>query len=163
MTSPQEPQNLNNAIREPSLLIKLFATGLFSGYSPVASGTAGSLVAFAIYCIPGFESPYTIGIVTVSTFLLGIPAASIMERRYGHDPSQVTIDEVVGMWIALIFLPKTLIAALSAFFLFRFFDIVKPFPARRFDNIHGGFGIMMDDVVAGIYANLLTRLVIMLT
>jgi phosphatidylglycerophosphatase A len=163
MVSPPEPQNLNKPVPEPSLLTKAFASGLFSGYSPFASGTAGSLVALAIYCIPGFESPYFIGIATIAAFVLGVPAATIMERRYGHDPSLVTIDEVAGMWIALILLPKTLIAAASAVFLFRIFDIAKPFPARRFDNIHGGFGIMMDDVVAGIYANLAAHLVILIT
>ncbi len=163
MISPPEHLNPNSTIPEPSLLVKLFATGLFSGYSPFASGTAGSLVAIALYWIPGFESLMVIGLVTISAFVLGIPAAGIMERRYGHDPSQVTVDELVGMWISLILLPKTLIAAVSAFFFFRIFDIAKPFPARRFDNIHGGFGIMMDDVVAGIYANLAAHLVILIT
>lgn len=162
MIPPPEPQNLNKTFPEPSFLTKLFASGLFSGYSPAASGTAGSLVAIAIYCIPGFETPYVIGIAAFAAFILGIPAANSMERRYGHDPSQVTIDEVVGMWITLFLLPKTLTATIGAFFFFRFFDIVKPFPARRFDTVHGGFGIMMDDVFAAIYANIATRLLIMI-
>ena len=77
-----------------------------------------------------------------------------MERHYGQDPSEVVLDEIVGQWIALIFLPKVWYLVAASFFLFRFFDIVKPPPARQFDAKHGGFAIMMDDVAAGIYANL---------
>jgi phosphatidylglycerophosphatase A len=161
MTSPPGLQNNNNPISEPSFLTKLFATGFFTGYSPVASGTAGSALALAIYCIPGFESPMVIGIVTLAAFVLGVPAAHSMEKRFGHDPSRVVIDEVVGMWIALFLLPKTIIIALGVFFLFRFFDIVKPFPARRFDTIHGGIAIMMDDVVAAMYTNIIVHLLIL--
>ena len=72
-----------------------------------------------------------------------------MEKKYGHDPSVVTIDEVAGMWVSLVFLPKSIIVALTAFLAFRIFDIIKPYPARLFDEMHGGIGIMMDDVVAG--------------
>jgi phosphatidylglycerophosphatase A len=95
-------------------------------------------------------------------FGLGIKASSTMEKRYGHDPSEVTIDEVAGMWITLMFLPKAILLAFAAFFVFRFFDIIKPFPARKFDTMHGGFGIMMDDVVAGIYAHVTVRLLLLI-
>ena len=78
-----------------------------------------------------------------------------METRYGHDPAQVTIDEMLGMWMSLLMHPKTLGIGLAAFFLFRFMDIVKPFPARRFDRATGGLGIMLDDVVAAVYTNLI--------
>jgi phosphatidylglycerophosphatase A len=80
-----------------------------------------------------------------------------MEKYYGKDPSQVTIDEAVGMWISLLWLPKTPIVFLSAFFLFRFFDIIKIFPATYFDRKRGGFAIMMDDVVAAVYANVVAQ------
>jgi phosphatidylglycerophosphatase A len=95
-------------------------------------------------------------------FGLGIKASSIMEKRYGHDPAEVTIDEVVGMWITLFLLPKTILVVLAAFFVFRFFDIIKPFPAHKFDTMHGGFGIMMDDVVSGIYANITMQIVLLI-
>ena len=85
-----------------------------------------------------------------------------MENYYGHDPAEVTIDEVVGQWISLLFIPPTFLAAAASFLVFRFMDIIKPFPARNFDRQHGGFGIMMDDVVAGIYANIVMQIAIRL-
>jgi phosphatidylglycerophosphatase A len=147
---------------EPSFATKLFASALFSGYSPVASGTVGSAVALAFYFIPGFESLVFIGAFILIVFILGIKASHTMEQRYGHDPAEVTIDEVVGMWISLFLLPKKIFIALTAFILFRFFDIIKPFPAYKFDAMHGGFGIMMDDVVAGIYANIILQLALLI-
>jgi phosphatidylglycerophosphatase A len=145
---------------EPSLPIKLFASGLYTGYIPAASGTFGSMIALIIYLIPGFESPNILIFVILIIFGLGIKASSIMEKRYGHDPAEVTIDEIVGMWIALLFLPKTIFVVIGAFIAFRIFDIIKPFPAREADAMHGGIGIMLDDVIAGIYANLLMQFVL---
>jgi phosphatidylglycerophosphatase A len=147
---------------EPSLPTKLFASGLYTGYVPAASGTLGSALAVAFYFIPGFESPLILGLVLLLVFGLGIKASAIMEKRYGHDPAEVTIDEVVGMWITLFFLPKTILVVLAAFFVFRFFDIIKPFPARELDTMHGGFGIMMDDVVSGIYANITMQIFLLI-
>jgi phosphatidylglycerophosphatase A len=83
-----------------------------------------------------------------------------MEIFYGHDPSTVTIDEVLGMWVSLLFLPKTLLLAVGAFIIFRLLDIVKPWPARFFDRKQGGWNIMLDDVVAGIYTNLVLQLAV---
>jgi phosphatidylglycerophosphatase A len=80
-----------------------------------------------------------------------------MEKVYGHDPGEVTIDEVLGMWISLMLLPKTIAVSGAAFFIFRILDIVKPYPARRFDSLHGGKGIMLDDVVSALYTNLLLQ------
>ncbi len=162
MTSPAGSQNPNNSggltlPPEPNIAVKAFASALFSGYSPVASGTVGSAVALALYFIPGFEGPYVIMPACFAVFLLGIRASDIMELHYGHDPSEVTIDEVVGMWLSLFLLPKSIVIAVTAFLVFRFFDIIKPFPAKKFDNMQGGFGIMMDDVVAGFYTNLLVH------
>ena len=164
MTSPTKspnPDNSNSAF-EPLFITKLFASGMFSGYSPVASGTVGSIVGLLFYCIPGFESPLVICIVIIMTFIIGIKLSGIMEKRYGHDPAEVTIDEIVGMWLSFFILPKKLIVILAAFIIFRFLDIIKPFPARRFDNMNGGLGIMMDDVVAGIYTNIIVRLLILI-
>jgi phosphatidylglycerophosphatase A len=146
---------------EPSRAVKVFASALFSGYSPGASGTVGSAVALAIYCIPGFESPYIIGIITLLVCILGIPAAEVMEKWYGHDPAEVTIDEVVGMWISLFLLPKKIWVVLAAFVLFRILDIIKPPVSRRFDMMHGGVGIMMDDVIAGVYTNILLQIALL--
>ncbi len=147
---------------EPSFLTKLFASGLFSGYIPAASGTVGSLLAVGVYYIPGFEYPLVFTTIIIIALLIGIKTAGVMEQHYGHDPAEVTIDEIVGMWISLFLLPKNILLTLAAFFLFRFFDIIKPFPAREFDNMHGGFGIMMDDVIAGMYANIILQLVVLI-
>ena len=136
------------------LVVKAFGSGLFSGYSPIASGTVGTLVGLALYAIPGFETPPVILTLLFAVFVLGIKAAAIMEKRYGHDPAEVTIDEVLGIWVSLVFLPKGIIIAIAGFFVFRIMDIIKPWPARTFDKIKGGFGIMMDDAVAGLYTNI---------
>ncbi len=157
LQNPDGPAIAEN--KEPSVLIKAFASGLFSGYSPVASGTVGSLVGLAIYFIPGFEQPYYIMPACVVVFLAGIKASDIMEAKYGHDPAEVTIDEVLGMWFTLFLLPKSIVIAVTGFFVFRILDILKPFPARKFDEAHGGFGIMMDDVVSAFYSNLILQLV----
>lgn len=154
--SPKSNNNLTAA--EPSLAIKLFASAFFTGYLPIASGTAGSAVALAIYFIPGFESHMIIGIITFIVCILGIPAATAMEKRYGHDPAEVTVDEVVGMWISLLFLPKKIFLALAAFALFRILDIIKPPVSRQFDKMHGGIAIMMDDVIAGVYTNIILQI-----
>jgi len=156
--------NPNNSVKaaEPSLTIKVFASALFAGYSPIAPGTVGSAVALAIYFIPGFESPLVMGIMTLLVCLLGIPAAEAMEKWYGHDPAQVTIDEVVGMWISLLFLPKKILLVLAAFVLFRILDIMKPPVSRKFDTMHGGVGIMMDDVISGVYTNIILQVTLLI-
>ena len=93
------------------------------------------------------------GVAAVAAILIGIPAGSIVERESGReDPGQVVIDEVAGQWIALAVCPVEIRHALLAFALFRLFDIVKPWPARQLERLHGGLGIMMDDVAAGMYA-----------
>ncbi len=162
MQSPAESQSPNNSSAtgptEPSFFVRAFASGLFSGYSPVASGTMGSLVGLAIYFIPGFEQPYYIMTASVVVFLAGIKTADIMELRYGHDPAEVTIDEVLGMWFSLFLLPKSVVVAAVGFLIFRILDILKPFPAKKFDEAKGGFGIMMDDVVVAFYTNLILQI-----
>jgi phosphatidylglycerophosphatase A len=146
--------------RKVSPIVCFFASGFFSGYSPFAPGTVGSAAALALYAIPGFEHPSILCTVSILTLVLGAAASNPMEKKYGHDPSVVTIDEIAGMWISLVFLPKSIIVALAAFLAFRVFDIIKPYPARWFDEMQGGIGIMMDDVIAGIYANLLVQLLL---
>jgi phosphatidylglycerophosphatase A len=157
------PQKVHNTERgpEPSWFVKLFASGLYSGYIPAASGTAGSLVAILLYYfIPPLSNSHLLLLTAAVTFVLGVQASGIMEKYYGHDPAEVTIDEVVGMWIALLFLPKNILIMGISFLAFRLFDIMKPYPANRFDAMHGGIGIMMDDVVCGLYANLIVQALI---
>ncbi|HWP82771.1 MAG TPA: phosphatidylglycerophosphatase A [Bacteroidota bacterium] len=172
MPTPAESPNPNSSlthaealkqalVTEIPFIVKLFATGFFTGYSPIATGTVGSALAVAIYFIPGFEHPASIMTACFLGFILGANAAGKMESRYGHDPSQVTIDEVVGMWVTLFLQPKSLGVVVVAFFLFRIMDIVKPFPARQVDRAKGGLGIMLDDVIAAVYANLVLHLALL--
>jgi phosphatidylglycerophosphatase A len=141
---------------------KLIGSGLYSGYSPVASGTAASMVALLIYSIPGFEQLYIIVPVSILFLLYGIPLGSKFEKIYGKDPKQCTIDEFVGMWISLIALPKTMEIAITTFFIWRVLDIIKPPPARKLEKINGGIGIMIDDVVSAIYTLLIMHVVVYL-
>ena len=117
-------------------------------------------MGLAAYAIPGFENPPVILTLLFLVFILGIKASAVMEKRYGHDPAEVTIDEVLGIWVSLIFLPKGIPIAIAGFFIFRIMDIVKPWPARTFDKITGGFGIMMDDAIAGLYTNILLHILL---
>ena len=154
---PQVPERT-----PPSLPVRMIATGLFSGYSPVAPGTAGSLVGLAFYLIPGFEQPVLMCSAAVAMFFLGVFASARMEEELGEDPPVVVVDEVVGMWISLLFLPKGIWIAGLSFLLFRLFDIVKPPPARRLEALQHGWGIMLDDVAAALYANVAARLALYL-
>lgn len=142
-----------------SLFSKLVATGFFSGYIPIAPGTAGSLVAVLIYWV-FLRSNFQILIALLIFFVLGIFTSSRFEQRDGHDPKIVVVDEIVGMWLSLLFIEKKILNVFIAFLVFRAMDVIKPPPARGFDRMKGGFGIMMDDVVAGIYANILTQAIL---
>lgn len=145
-----------------NFLEKLIGSGLYSGYSPVASGTVASFVALLIYFIPGFERLYIIIPVSILFSLYGITLGSKFENIYGKDPKQCTIDEFVGMWISLIALPKTIGIAITTFFIWRILDIIKPPPARKLEKLKGGFGIIIDDVVSAIYTLLIMHVVVYL-
>ncbi len=141
---------------------KLLGSGFYSGYIPFASGTFGSFAALLIYFIPGFENPIILIPVTIIFIFYGILLGNKFEKLYGKDPSECTIDEMVGMWITLMFLPKNLVVAAIAFFIWRIFDIIKPYPARKLESLHGGLGIMIDDVVAGIYSLITMHLILII-
>ncbi len=144
----------------PSFLVRFFATGFYSGYAPFAPGTAGSAVGLLIYWIPNFENPVILFAGFVVMFFVGVVVSGKMERSYGDDPPIVVIDEVVGMWITLLLLPKSIIISIAGFLLFRIFDIIKPPPARNLEALKNGWGIMLDDVMAGIYGNLVLQLLV---
>ncbi|MGA9407032.1 MAG: phosphatidylglycerophosphatase A [Bacteroidota bacterium] len=157
------PINTNAVESQPpaiSPLIKIFASGLYSGYAPFASGTVGTLVGIAVYLIPSFAHTTILLPACAVVFVLGSLAAGKMEKAYGHDPSIVTIDEVVGIWVSLLLLPKSYLIIAAVFFLFRAFDVFKPWPARVFDKMEGGWNIMLDDVVAGIYTNIILQIAV---
>jgi len=138
----------------------MLGSGFFTGYIPFASGTFGSLMAIAIYLIPGFENP-TILLSLISLFsIIGIYLGNKFEKVYGKDPSQCTIDEMVGMWITLLFIPKYIWFILIAFIIWRILDIIKPFPANIVEKIKGGWGIMLDDIIAALYSLILIHIII---
>jgi phosphatidylglycerophosphatase A len=178
--SDNDPEERDRA-PAPSFPARAIATGLFSGYIPGASGTIGSLLGLAIYWIPGVHDGPWLPVLVALGLVAGALSADSVARATGHrlskvaarsketfqagaihapDPSIVVIDEIVGMWISLLFLPASLPLSIAAFIAFRVFDVLKPEPARWLERIPGGWGIMLDDVAAGIYANLACRLMI---
>lgn len=147
-------------MKELNFIEKLFGSGFYTGYIPFASGTFGSLAGLIIYYIPGFEKPVIIIPVILLFIIYGIFVGSKFEKVYGKDPSECTIDEITGMWISLLFLPKILWLSLIVFFLWRISDIIKPFPARKLEILKGGLGIMIDDIISSLYVLLIIRLYI---
>jgi len=139
-----------------------WTAGTFFGIGLIGPGpgTWASLTAAIIWFLAARAAHLsTIGLAIatavagIAATLIGIPAGSIVERESGQeDPGHVVIDEVAGQWIALIACPVEIRHALLAFALFRLFDITKPWPARQLERLHGGLGIMLDDVAAGMYA-----------
>jgi phosphatidylglycerophosphatase A len=135
------------------------ATCGYVGYAPVAPGTFGSVVGLGLYGLvraTGSVSVETAAIVLVC--VVGVWSGSIAERHFdGIDPGPVVIDEVLGMLVTLAYVPVGVTGAVVGFFVFRILDIVKPWPARRLEALHGGFGIMADDGMAAVYGNVVMR------
>lgn len=137
------------------IFVLALATGGGSGYAPVASGTVGSAVGLGLWLALIRLSPAGYALACAGVVLVGIWAAGRAERLLGkHDDGRITIDEIAGMLISLAWLPARPEVAGLGFVLFRIFDIWKPFPARRAEQLPGGLGVMADDLVAGAYANL---------
>jgi phosphatidylglycerophosphatase A len=143
-----------------NLLALALATALGAGFAPVAPGTFGSAVGLlAWWLLPQSVAVQALSIVVV--FALGAWSGSVAERHFGKsDPGQVVLDEVLGMLITMFMNPVGWVGALIGFLLFRLADIVKPYPANRLEALHGGIGIMADDAMAGVYANLALRVVL---
>ena len=141
---------------------ELTATCFYIGYSPAAPGTLGSLAGLGLIAILYFFQTPALFYILITTviFCVGLLSAkAVSDERKMHDPQIVVIDEVVGMMIALFGISQAkFIVFLSGFLLFRLFDIWKPFPIRKLEAFPNGVGIMLDDVLAGIYANLCLRL-----
>ena len=130
----------------------MLASVFGAGYAPVASGTVGSLVTVvAVWLLP--LTPARIGVALVVVVLVGMWAGSRVERVLGRkDPGIIVIDEVAGMLLSVILLPRTIPVLATAFLLFRLFDVWKPVPARESQALTGGMGVMVDDLIAGTYA-----------
>jgi phosphatidylglycerophosphatase A len=145
-------------------ILLLAATFFYVGYLPIAPGTWASLVTTVlVYFIrPYWQAPVYIQLVIIfGVFLLGIPAASHAEKHFDkEDPRYCVIDEVAGQMISLLLIPHSIGLYIAGFFIFRFFDIIKPFPIKHLEKAPQGVGIMIDDVAAGLYALGLLHLLI---
>ncbi len=136
----------------------LIASGFGSGFSPIAPGTAGALLAtliwIVLYYLLSFNILFftTLGLIIIFT-ILGIHSSNILEPYWGEDPSRIVVDEMVGVWIPLLAVPEgNFRYVAAAFVLFRFFDILKPLGIRKMENLKGGVGVMMDDILSGVYS-----------
>ncbi len=148
------------------LLYKTIATGFGSGFTPIAPGTAGA----ALGCLLLGAYQYFVGqtatnsfqisfiVLIIVTTVIGAISTHQLEPEWGEDPSKVVVDEIIGVWISLLFVPLSWQNILIGFVLFRLFDIYKPLGIRKLEAIPKGWGVMLDDVLAGIYANLVLQI-----
>lgn len=143
-------------------LVKLFATGLFTGYSPWVPGTVGTIPAWILVWYFFGDDPLVQPIVTIIVCLISVWLATQAEEIFGHDSKKIVIDEWAGMCIAVLWMEHTLVAYVIAFVTFRFFDVVKLWPAAQSEKLPRGWGVTMDDVVAAVQANIVTSIVVFL-
>ncbi len=146
-------------ISKPNAVMFL-ATGGYVGHAPFASGTFGSLVGLPIVYLLS-KANGALALILVVALVLGAvwvahKAESALQAK---DPGCIVIDEIAGMCVTMLFIPLTLTTGIAGFFLFRLFDVIKPPPIRQVERkLHGGWGVVMDDVVAGVMANIVLRL-----
>jgi phosphatidylglycerophosphatase A len=139
------------------------ATTLGVGFVPYAPGTFGSAAGLLLWWLLPSSLPVQAAAIVI-VFLIGSWSGSVAERHFGgSDPPPVVIDEVMGMWITLLLNPVGWQGAVIGFLLFRLFDVIKPYPADRLEHLRGGFGVMADDGMAAVYANLALRAVIIVS
>lgn len=142
--------------------VKLVASGLYSGYSPIIPGTTGSVPPWLITWFLFAGDQLVLGIATIVMFFISVWAASEAELLYGHDAKKIVTDEWIGMFLTLLFVPYSLLNYIIGFVAFRVFDVVKIPPAAQAERLPRGWGVTMDDVVAGVQANILTQIIIRL-
>ncbi len=144
------------------VLVIFLATGFYAGYLPVAPGTWGSLLGILTYLFLLPLSPFYYALAMVGIFFLAVWVSGLAETHlFQRDSHVIVIDEVVGILVTMFLLPPTWSAILLGFLFFRLFDIMKPAPAGFIDRkAWGGWGIVLDDAVAGIYANAAVYLVL---
>jgi phosphatidylglycerophosphatase A len=139
------------------------------GWLPLAPGTWGAAVAiiplmpFAIGWAPSPPPSVTSLILTIFIVIftwIGVKGSDLLENEWGKDPKQTVIDEMVGVWIAILGMPISWFSLIAAFVLFRFFDIAKPLGIRQLEKIGDGWGVMLDDILAGVYANIVLQVLI---
>jgi phosphatidylglycerophosphatase A len=137
------------------------ATTLGVGFVPYAPGTFGSAAGLLLWWLLPSSLPVQAAAIVI-IFLVGSWSGHVAERHFGaSDPPPVVIDEVMGMWITLLLNPVGWQGAVIGFLLFRLFDVIKPYPADRLERLRGGFGVMADDGMAAVYANIALRAVVL--
>jgi len=148
----------NNETPQVGFVIKLIATFFYSGLLPKAPGTWASMFTAAILYFV-WPSLWVYQLMTIAViYAIGVIVSGRAEKHYGHDAHPIVIDEVAGQMIALFMAPKSIIIYILSFILFRIFDIFKPPPARGWQDKPGGWGVMADDLAAGVYAALVLQL-----
>lgn len=149
---------------------KIIASGLGSGYSPFAPGTAGSIIGIIIfYLFNLYTNSLNISnelillinlIAIIFVLLLGVFSIKKVHTIWEHDAPKIVIDEIVGVWIAIFAMPFEWQYYVYALVLFRFFDIAKPLFIRKLDNMKGDWSVMLDDVLAGIYSLIVIQILL---
>lgn len=140
-------------------LYTIIASVFYIGYLPVAPGTLGSLAALILYYFVCRSAVFMTAVILI-IIILGFITAGKVERMFGEkDPEEIIIDEFGGMLISLYRIPPTMGYVVTGFLLFRFFDIVKPKPIRSLEKLNGSLGIMSDDLIAGVYANMVLQVI----
>jgi phosphatidylglycerophosphatase A len=141
--------------------ILILATGFGVGYSPIAPGTLGTLIAIPVYTFLSTIPSPIYEITLIGFFFLSVWISENAEIFFGKkDDQRIVIDEMMGFLITMLWVPKTVRFIIIGFFLFRLFDILKPFPIRRLEKrLKGGYGVVLDDVIAGVYANIVLHLI----
>jgi phosphatidylglycerophosphatase A len=146
-------------------MFKLIASVLGIGYVKGGGTVAAVVCCLVLYLVRASEAllqPWPAALLTAGLLALGTLAAQRVEAAWGKDSYRVVIDEVAGLWVSLLFIPITVPRLLVGLVLFRFFDIVKPLFIRKMEQIPGGAGVMLDDVLAGLYTNLLLHTAVQL-
>jgi phosphatidylglycerophosphatase A len=138
---------------------RVLASLFYCGYFPLFPATVGSAVTCLAYWFLVPQNFYAQVAIIAVVFFLGVHLSSRLVEEWGPDPKKVVIDEAAGMLVSLFMLPKSVLLIALSFFLFRFFDVVKPFPVRRAERIESGWGIVLDDLLAGLYTRVVLSLV----
>jgi phosphatidylglycerophosphatase A len=143
---------------------KIIASWFGIGYIKGGGTVAAIVTCLLLYVVQHYgllQNPWVLPATTILLTLLGIYVGNQVEADWGKDSYRVVIDEVAGQMIALLFIPLTNINLLIGLFLFRFFDILKPLGIRKLEKLPGGTGVMMDDVLAGVYANVVLQVIVL--
>ena len=144
-------------------LYKIIASFFGIGFIKKGAGTVAALVTCGViylYVTFHLHSNIRFLFLNLTIFVIGVIVSNKAERSWGKDSNKIVIDEVLGMTVSLLFLPINFITIISAFVLFRFFDIVKPLGIRKTEKLKNGWGVMVDDLVAGIYSNIIIQILI---